>query len=59
MNKLDIKSIGDKFVVTRNNVPVNSGLSNKITEFASIEDAQKYMNILKMLDKQKQKTAKI
>lgn len=56
MSKFDIKNIGDKFIVTKNNTPLVTSKENtgsKITEFLSFEDAQKYLEIMKMLDKKK------
>lgn len=52
----DVVKENDKFVVTKNgeriNLPKTDGQS-KITSFDSKEDAQKYIDILSRLSKQK------
>lgn len=56
MSNYNIKNVGDKFIVIKNNVKlVSDSASNKITEFSSIDDANKYMEILQKLDKKKEK----
>lgn len=59
MNEFAIKNVDGKFVVTRNNVPIDSGESNKVTEFTRIEDAQKYLGILQLLAKKRNTTQKL
>jgi len=54
--KLGVISKGNKFVVTKNGEPILLPKSNGqtiVTEFDSREDAEKYINILNHLNKQK------
>ena len=55
--ELNVLEKNGKFVVARNNQPINLPKSDGlpiVTEFSSKEDAEKYMSILKMLEKKKQ-----
>lgn len=52
-----IKQIGGKFVVAKNGEPIvlpTSVGQSIVTQFDSKEDAEKYLSILKSLNKQKQ-----
>lgn len=57
MNTLDVVKKNDKFVVTKNGEPIllpkNTEGQTIVTQFDSQEDAQKYMEILSKLSKQK------
>lgn len=51
-----IKQISSKFVVTKNGEPIilpASEAQSLVTQFDSKEDAEKYLSILKSLNKQK------
>lgn len=55
-NTLDVVQKHDKFVVTKNGqpfVPSRTDGQAVTTEFSNREDAEKYMNILKVLSKSK------
>lgn len=55
-NDLSVLEKNGKFVVARNNEPITlpkSDGQNIVTEFSSKEDAEKYMQILTTLEKQK------
>jgi hypothetical protein len=55
--ELNVLEKNGKFVVTRNNQPINlpkTDGSPIVTEFSSKEDAEKYVSILKTLEKKKQ-----
>ena len=55
-NNLSVIEKNGKFIVTRDNEPIvlpkNDG-QNIITEFSSKTDAEKYISILKVLEKKK------
>jgi hypothetical protein len=56
VDKFNIKNVNNKFIVTVNSVPLipkDQCSANKITEFVSLEDAKKYVEIMKMLEKRK------
>jgi hypothetical protein len=55
--ELNVLEKNGKFVVARNNQPINlpkTDGSSIVTEFSSKEDAEKYVSILKTLEKKKQ-----
>lgn len=55
-NQLGIMQKNGKFVVTKNGEPIllpKSDGQTIVTEFPTKEDAEKYMNILSILSKQK------
>lgn len=52
----DIKNKNSKFIILQNGEPVQFPKSdniNRVTEFETLEDAQKYVSILQILSKKK------
>lgn len=57
-SNLGVIEKNNKFIVTKNGQPINlpkTDGSSIITEFPSKEDAEKYISILKTLEKRKSK----